>query len=71
MPKDKRKIYKAVKKTIDGVDFIMVKFKNLARSEVSELRTEINILTTDFFVVPEPEEYDEKHVQFQGEEELK
>ncbi len=63
MPKDKRKIYKAVKKNIDGHDYLVIKMKNLRPIDVRELRTEINIMTTDFFVQEEPEyveKYDEE-----------
>ncbi len=55
MVKDKRKIYKAVKKNIDEKDCLVIKYKNLRPLDVRELRTEINILTTDFFVQEEPQ----------------
>jgi hypothetical protein len=55
MAKDKRKIYKAVKKNIDDKDCLVIKYKNLRPLDVRELRTEINILTTDFFVQEEPQ----------------
>ena len=74
MPKDKRKIYKAVKKNVDGKDCLLIKFKNLRPIDIRELRNEINILTTDFFVQEEPSyvdeeaRYDEKHVSFREDE---
>ena len=72
MPKDTRKIYKAVRKNIDGKDYLMVKIKNLRPIDVRELRSEINILTTDFFVQEEPdyvpEEYHDKQVKFREDE---
>ena len=72
MPKDTRKIYKAVRKNIDGNDYLMVKIKNLRPIDVRELRSEINILTTDFFVQEEPdyvpEEYHDKQVKFREDE---
>ena len=55
MPKDKRKIYKAVRKNLDGVDCLVVKFKNLRPLDIRELRNEVNLLTTDFFVQEEPQ----------------
>ena len=55
MGKDKRKIYKAVKKNIDDKDCLVIKYKNLRPIDVRELRTELNILTTDFFVQEEPQ----------------
>ena len=57
MAKDKRKIYKAVKKNVDGKDCLLIKFKNLRPIDIRELRNEINILTTD---THEPGFIDEK-----------
>ena len=55
--KDKRKLYKCVKKTIDGTDCFVVKYKNLDRADVKEVRDEINLLLKDFWKAPEePEE---------------
>lgn len=54
MPKDKRKIYKCVRKTVDdNKDYLVVKFKNLRPLDVRELRNEINLLISDFFVQEE------------------
>ena len=53
---------------------MLIKFKNLRPIDVRELRNEINILTTDFFVQEEPSyieqeaRYDDKHVSFQEDE---
>ena len=55
MPKDKRKIYKAVRKNLDGVDCLVIKLKNLRPIDVRELRNELNLLTTDFFTQEEPQ----------------
>ena len=66
MPKnsDKRKLYKCVKKTIDEVPHLCIKFKNLSSKDIREVRTEINDLLTDFW---KAEEYsdDEKTVSFE------
>ena len=77
MPKDKRKIYKAVKKSIDGHDYLVVKIKNLRPLDIRELRTEINILTTDFFApapaaeyINEDSRYEDKHVKFEDEKKV-
>ena len=51
MPKDKRKIYKCVRKTVDdNKDCLLIKFKNLKPIDIRELRNEINLLISDFFV---------------------
>ena len=69
--KDKRKIYKCVRKTVDdNKDCLVIKFKNLRPIDVRELRGEINLLTKDFFVQEEPieaqtEYYDDKQPQRQ------
>ncbi len=70
MPKDKRKVYKAVKKNVDGKDCLLIKFKNLRPIDIRELRNEINILTTDFFetYVAEEARHDEKQVSFREDE---
>ena len=81
MAKDKRKVYKAVKKNIDGKDCLLVKYKNLRPIDIRELRNEINILTTDFFVQEEPQyipeqprdsslymQFPEKQVHFEDKE---
>ena len=77
MTKDKRKIYKAVKKNVDGKDCLLIKFKNLRPIDIRELRSEINLLTTDFFVQEEPSyidqearSYDDKHVSFREDEKI-
>ena len=57
MVKDKRKIYKCVRKAVDGnKDCLVLKFKNLRPIDIRELRNEINLLTTDFFIQEEPEQ---------------
>ena len=63
--KDKRKIYKCVKKTFDDVTYLCVKFKNLSNKDIREVREEINHLTKDFWTA-ELEE-DEKTVSFKDE----
>ena len=63
--KDKRKLYKCVKKTFDDVTYLCVKFKNLSNKDIREVREEINHLTKDFWVA-ELEE-DEKTVTFEDE----
>ena len=51
MQKDKRKIYKCVRKTVDdNKDCLVIKLKNLKPIDVRELRNEINLLISDFFV---------------------
>ena len=57
--KDKRKIYKCVKKTFDDVPYLCIKFKNLSNKDIREVREEVNALLTDFWAEPGPE-YDEK-----------
>ncbi len=66
--KDKRKLYKCVKKVIDDVPYLCVKFKNLGTKDIREVRSEINELLTDFWVEPEAEvesDYEEKTVRFE------
>ena len=64
MAKDKRKIYKCVRKTVDGnKDCLVIKFKYLRPIDIRELRTEINLLTTDFFVQEEPEPEPERPME--------
>ena len=63
--KDKRKLYKCVKKTFDDVTYLCVKFKNLSNKDIREVREEINHLTKDFWTA-ELEE-DEKAVSFKDE----
>jgi hypothetical protein len=66
MPKDKRKLYKCVKKILDDSEFLCVKFKNLKKSELRQVREEINLLLKDFFEEPEPEpEYEEKDNKYE------
>ena len=66
MPKDKRKLYKCVKKVIDESEFLCVKFKNLKKSEVRQVREEINLLLKDFWEEPEQiPEYEEKEEKYQ------
>ena len=54
--KDKRKLYKCVKKTFDDVPYLCVKFKNLSTHDIREVRTEINLLLDGFWDVPEDED---------------
>ena len=61
--KDKRKLYKCVKKTFDDVTYLCVKFKNLKNTDIREVREEINHLLKDFWT--EEEEEDAKTVTFQ------
>ena len=66
MPKDKRKLYKCVKKVLDDSEFLCVKFKNLKKSELRQVREEINLLLKDFFEEPEPEpKYEEKDLKYE------
>jgi len=66
MAKDKRKLYKCVKKVIDESEYLCVKFKNLKKSELRQVREEINLLLKDFWEEPEPEpEYEEKQEQYE------
>ena len=63
--KDKRKLYKCVKKTFDETTYLCVKFKNLNNKDIREVREEINALLTDFWAAPEySENEDEKEVHF-------
>ena len=62
--KDKRKLYKCVKKTFDDVQYLCVKFKNLSTRDIREVREEINHLCKDFWVEPEIQE---KSVSFKDE----
>ena len=65
MPKsDKRKLYKCVKKVIDDTEYLCVKFKNLKKVDVREVREQINLLLKDFWEEPE---YEEKAVTFEKE----
>ena len=58
MPKvQKPKIYKAVKKNLDGKEFICVQFKNLKTQDVRNVKQDINNLLDNYFAPPE---YDEK-----------
>ena len=66
MPKDKRKLYKCVKKVIDESEFLCVKFKNLKKAEVRQVREEIILLLKDFWEEPEQiPEYEEKEEKYQ------
>ena len=56
--KDKRKLYKCVKKTFEDITYLCIKFKNLSNKDVREVREEINQLLDDFWAEPE-QEYDE------------
>ena len=60
--KDKRKLYNAVKKQIDGKDCFVVKFKNLSKQDIREVRTELNALLKDFWA-PLEEDKDEDVVK--------
>ena len=51
--KDKRKLYKCVKKTFDDVPYLCVKFKNLNNKDLREVREEINHLLNDFWTEEE------------------
>ena len=51
--KDKRKIYKCVKKTFDDVPYLCIKFKNLSNADLKEVRSEVNALLKDFWTEPE------------------
>ena len=67
MPKsDKRKLYKCVKKVIDESEYLCVKFKNLKKADLREVREQINLLLKDFWEEPVPE-YEEKNVRFEKE----
>ena len=58
MPKvKKQKLYKAVKKNVDGKDFICVQIKNLKTQDVRDVKRDINVLLEDYFA---PKEYDDK-----------
>ena len=65
MPKDKRKLYKCVKKVIDESEYLCVKFKNLKKSELRQVREEINLLLKDFWEEPEIPEYEEKQDKYE------
>ena len=66
MPKDKRKLYKCVKKVIDESEYLCVKFKFLKKADVREVREQINLLLKDFWEEPEPEpEYEEKDHKYE------
>ena len=68
MPKsDKRKLYKCVKKVIDESEYLCVKFKNLKKADLREVREQINLLLKDFWEEPELPEYEEKNVRFEKE----
>ena len=58
MPKVKKaKLYKAIKKQVDGKEFICVQFKNLKTQDVRDVKRDINVLLEDYFL---PKEYDDK-----------
>ena len=58
MPKSQeRKLYKCVRKTINGdKNFLAVKFKNLSSSDIREVKAEINSLLQDFWTTSGDEE---------------
>ena len=56
---DKRKLYKAVKKEVNGAECFVIKFKNLSKQDIKEVRNELNILCKDFWA-PVQEQDDEK-----------
>ena len=62
--KDPRKLYKATKKVINEQEYLCVRYKNLRPIDVRELRAEINLLITDFFVQAEPA-HEKKQVKFE------
>ena len=62
MPKDKRKLYRCVKKVFDDTEYLCVKFKNLKTADVREVREQINLLLKDFWEEPD---YEEKTVTFE------
>ena len=65
MAKDKKKIYKCVRKTVDGnKDCLVIKFKNLKAIDVRELRNEINLLISDFFVPVQEEQYVQEDARY-------
>ena len=47
--KDKRKLYNAVKKVIDGKDCFVIKFKGLSKQDIREVRNELNAVIKDFW----------------------
>ena len=50
MPKAvKPKIYKAVKKNLDGKDFICVQIKNLKTQQVRDVKRDVNNVLEDWF----------------------
>ena len=59
MPKSLQpKIYKVKKKTIDeDKNNYVIKFKNLTREQVKQLRVELDDVCTHFFDKPEVSEY--------------
>ena len=57
---DKRKLYKAVKKEVNGAECFVIKFKNLSKQDIREVRNELNILCKDFWTPVQPEQDDEK-----------
>ena len=57
---DKRKLYKAVKKEVNGAECFVIKFKNLSKQDIKEVRNELNILCKDFWAPVQPEQDDEK-----------
>ena len=64
--KDKRKLYKCVKKTFDDVPYLCIKFKNLSNKDLREVREEVNHLLDGFWDEPEPEyEEPEDKVRFE------
>ena len=65
MAKDKRKLYKCVKKVIDESEYLCVKFKFLKKADVREVREQINLLLKDFWEEPEIPEYEEKQDKYE------
>ena len=56
----KRKLYKAVKKEVNGAECFVIKFKNLSKQDIREVRAELNILCKDFWTpVQEDDEKDD------------
>ena len=67
--KQERKLYKCVRKAIDGDrNFLAVKFKNLSTTDIREVKTEINALLEDFWEEPDEDSVvrtRESEVQFE------
>ena len=61
--RDKRKLYKAVKKEVNGAECFVIKFKNLSKQDIKDVRAELNAMCKDFWTPIQETEYSEEEKQ--------